>query len=58
MAYYVTTKDGYWIIVNEKTLRTKKIGKVSGRGINYHDRAIEEAKRRNGDGKRPRVVLS
>lgn len=56
MAYYVTSKGDYWIIVNEKTLRTKKIGKVSGRGINYFDRAMAEAKRRNKDGKRPRYV--
>jgi len=56
MAYYVTAKGDYWIIVNEKTLRTKKIGKTSLKGINYFDRAMEEAKRRNKDGKRPRYV--
>ena len=56
MAYYVTSKDNHWIIVNEKTLRTKKIGPFKIRGINYFDRAMEEAKRRNKDGKRPRYV--
>ncbi len=56
MAYYVTSKGDYWVIVNEETRRSKKIGKVSGRGINYFDRAMEEAKRRNKDGKRPRYI--
>lgn len=56
MAYYVTEKGRQWIIVNEKTLRSKKIGPVTGRGINYFDRAMDEAKRRNKDGKRPRYV--
>ena len=33
----------------------KKIGRVSkGRGVNWFDRAMEEAARRNDDGKRPR----
>lgn len=54
--WYVTSKGGYWAIVNAETGRSKKIGKSSGRGINYFDRAMEEAQRRNKDGKRPRYV--
>ena len=54
--WHVTSKGGYWIIANAETGRTKKIGKSSLKGINYFDRAMEEAKRRNKDGKRPRYV--
>ena len=52
----VTTKDGCWAIVDVCSGRSKKFGKSSGRGINYHDRAVEEAQRRNKDGKHPRRV--
>ena len=54
--YYVTSKGDNWIIVNEKTLRTKKIGRKGAKGKNYFDEAMAEAKRRNKDGKRPRYV--
>lgn len=36
-----------WGIIHTGTGRTKKIGKVSGRGVNYFDRAAEEANKRN-----------
>lgn len=54
--WYVTSKGNNWIIVNEKTLRTKKIGSRGAKGRNYFDVAMAEAKRRNKDGKRPRYV--
>lgn len=54
--WYVTSKGSNWIIVNEKTLRTKKIGAQGAKSRNYFDEAMAEAKRRNKDGKRPRYV--
>ena len=58
MAWYVTLKGNNWIIVNEKTLRTKKMGPFKSRGKNYFDAAIAEAKKINKYGKRPRTVFS
>lgn len=47
--YFATTMRENYIIVCIETGRTKKIGRIGkGRGINYHDRAKEEATRRNG----------
>lgn len=37
-----------WGIVNEETGRTKYIGRVQTKGANHFDRAVAEAKRRNG----------
>lgn len=54
--WYVTLKGDWYMIVNAGTGRSKKIGKISGRGINYFDKAMEEAQRRNKDGKRPRYL--
>ena len=47
--YIVTCDDTNYIVVNVATLRSKKIGRIGkGRGVNYMDRAKEEATRRNG----------
>ena len=47
--YIVSSTDTDYIIVNIVTLRTKKIGRRgNGRGVNYADRARDEATRRNG----------
>ena len=54
--WYVTSKGDYWVIANMETGRTKKIGKSSLSGVNYFDRAMAEAQRRNKDGKRPRYI--
>lgn len=53
--WHVSAYGNYWYIVNIETGEHKRIGRVggprgNGRGTNYHDRAIEEAKRRNGGG--------
>jgi hypothetical protein len=46
--WHVTSKGKAWYIVNMLTLTTKKIGGPSiGRGLNYFDRAIEIARKRN-----------
>ncbi len=36
-----------WYVVNSRTLRGTRIGRIGGKGINYFDRAIAEADRRN-----------
>ena len=52
--WFVTSVDESWIIATPSG-KSKKIGKVSkGSGINYFDRAMEEAARRNDDDERPR----
>jgi len=50
--FQVEAKGGFWYVVNTETGRSKKIGRVggprsNGKGINYRDRAQEEANRRN-----------
>jgi hypothetical protein len=37
----------YWQIINTETGRTKKIGPVQSKGVNYFDRAAKECRRRN-----------
>ncbi len=39
--------DKNWYIYNTQTGRYVKIGRVQLRGVNYWDRAIEEAEQRN-----------
>lgn len=48
-AWHVGTRhDGSgWYIVNKDTGKSKYIGPVTGKGTNYFDRAVDEAKRRN-----------
>lgn len=41
------TDDMFWYIYNTITRKYKRIGPVRTSGINYHDRAVAEAKRRN-----------
>lgn len=36
-----------WGIINTETGKTKKIGPVKFKGVNYFDRAVEEANGRN-----------
>lgn len=36
-----------WYVIHRVTLRAKAIGKVGGKRINYFDRALEEAHKRN-----------
>jgi hypothetical protein len=46
--YIVTATKTDYIIVNIETLRSRKIGRIGkGRGVNYMDRAKEEATKRN-----------
>lgn len=55
--WFITSTNTDWIIMNAATLTTKKIGKISrGYGINYCDRAREEATRRNRDGRSARFI--
>jgi len=42
-----TTRKYAWCVVNMLTGKTCKIGLIKGRGVNYCDRAQDEAKRRN-----------
>ena len=46
----VTCYGTTWYIINVETKKGKKIGPVSrtGRGVNYFDRAKQEAEKRNG----------
>jgi hypothetical protein len=37
----------YWAITNTQTGQTVKIGPVQSKGINYFDRAMTEANKRN-----------
>ena len=39
--------SNFWYILNTETKKSKKIGKVHGRGINYYDRARKECLDRN-----------
>ncbi len=39
--------SNFWYILNTATNKSKKIGKVQGKGINYWDRAREECLCRN-----------
>jgi len=41
------TLDNFWWIENTQTGKRKKIGRVSSKGVNYYDRALEEAAHRN-----------
>jgi len=50
--WFVFHSGGFWYIGQEETNKTKKIGRVggprgTGSGLNYYDRAMEEAKKRN-----------
>lgn len=36
-----------WSVINTETGKDKRIGPVTGKGINYFDRAMEEANKRN-----------
>jgi len=52
--WHVSAYNDSWYIVNIETGRFRRIGRIggprgNGRGINYHDRAISEAKTRNGE---------
>ena len=46
--YVVTARGQYWCIKNMRTAVIKRIGRISGRGVNYFDRAKAEAGRRMG----------
>ena len=47
--YVVTSRGNNWCIVNTRTNRSKVIGAISkGKGVNYYDRAKEEAAKRMG----------
>lgn len=41
------TSSNYWYILNTATKKSKKIGKIGGKRINYYDRATEECLARN-----------
>ena len=43
----VGSTSNAWYVVNKFTGRAKRIGCVGGKKINYFDRALEEAHRRN-----------
>lgn len=45
--YFVWSNNGYWFVVNKDSGRTKRIGRVGGKRINYFDRAIDIAYERN-----------
>lgn len=55
--WFVTSTKTDYIIVNSATLRSKKIGRRGkGRGVNYLDRARDEATKRNNDGVRAAFI--
>jgi hypothetical protein len=41
------TPHGHWRIINAETGRTVKIGPAGGKRVNFYDKAVEEAERRN-----------
>jgi hypothetical protein len=43
----LNTSSNFWYILNTATKKSKKIGKVQGKGTNYYDRASEECLARN-----------
>jgi hypothetical protein len=43
----IDPKRNYWCIVNMLTGRSKRIGQISSRGVNYFDRAKNMAQERN-----------
>ena len=44
----VDTIGSDWAVIHRETMKSKRIGPISkGRGINYYDRAMTEAARRN-----------
>ena len=45
--WHVASGDSSWHVTNMLDGRTKKIGPVTGKGINYCDRARDEARKRN-----------
>lgn len=45
--WVVDNTKPYWAITNIQTGKTVKIGPVQSRGVNYFDKAISEANKRN-----------
>ena len=45
--WHVTGRNNIWYIINILTGTTKRIGRTKGRGLNFHDRAVDVARERN-----------
>lgn len=45
--WIVIYRNSFWCILNTVTKKSKKIGRATGKGTNYYDRATEECLTRN-----------
>ena len=48
--WYVASLGNFWRIVNVRTGKTKKVGRIGAKRVNYFHSAVEEAVRRNAVG--------